>query len=96
MESGQKLLRLMCKPRRNVNSRSVKDFALLHLPKFLNGFCRLEMFARIFALGFWRGETAYLRNNYNRLDFLVVISSCALKVVAWDNIYQPIYPGDLA
>lgn len=51
------------------------------------------MVARIFALGFWRGETSYLRDNYNRLDFLVVLSSWALKIVAWNNIYQPIYPG---
>jgi hypothetical protein len=51
------------------------------------------MFARIFALGFWRGPTAYLRDNYNRLDFLVVMASWALKFVAWDGMYQPIYPG---
>ena len=54
---------------------------------------RVEMLARIFALGFWRGDTAYLRDNYNRLDFLVVLSSWALKIVAWTHIYQPIYPG---
>jgi len=56
---------------------------------------RLEMFARIFALGFWRGPSAYLRDNYRKLDFLVVISSWALKIVAWEGIYQPIYPGAL-
>ena len=53
------------------------------------------MAARIFALGFWRGETAYLRNNYNILDFLVVLSSWALKIAAWNHIYQPIYPGKM-
>ena len=51
------------------------------------------MFARIFALGLCRGPSAYLRDNYNRLDFLVIVASWALKIVAWDGIYQPIYPG---
>ncbi len=54
---------------------------------------RLEMFARIFALGFWRGPSAYLRDNYNKLDFAVVVASWALKIVGWEGIYQPIYPG---
>lgn len=51
------------------------------------------MVARIFALGFWRGPSAYLRDNYNRLDFMVVMASWALKLVAWEGMYQPIYPG---
>ena len=50
--------------------------------------------ARIFALGFWRGRNAYLRSTYNQLDFLVVVSSWALKAVSWSHYKEPIYPGE--
>lgn len=56
-------------------------------------FCSLEMLARIFALGLFQGQHAYLRNTYNKLDCLIVLASWALKIVKWTGIHQPIYPG---
>ena len=52
------------------------------------------MAARIFALGFMRGPHSYLRSSpYNQLDFAIVLSSWALKVVHWVGRFQPIFPG---
>ena len=56
---------------------------------------RLEMAARIFALGFVRGPHSYLRSSpYNQLDFAIVVSSWALKIVHWVGRFQPIFPGE--
>ena len=54
------------------------------------------MGARSFALGFCRGPHSYLRSSpYNQLDFAIILSSWALKLVHWAGYFQPIYPGVL-
>jgi hypothetical protein len=34
----------------------------------------LEAMLKIFALGFICGENTYLKNNWNRLDFIIVVA----------------------
>jgi hypothetical protein len=36
---------------------------------------RMECLVRIVILGFVKGPTSYLQNNYNKLDFIIVIDS---------------------
>ena len=37
-------------------------------------FCA-ELVLRVIAMGFWSGEEAYLKNPWNVLDFVIVVSS---------------------
>ena len=55
---------------------------------------RIEMFLRIFCLGFIDGPNTYLNSSkYNLLDFFIVLSSWALKALYWQGVFQPIFPG---
>ncbi len=45
----------------------------------------IEAFLRVFALGFASGPHAYLRDNYNRLDFVVVLASWTVVTVRARN-----------
>jgi hypothetical protein len=49
---------------------------LVYIDYFMTGFFICEMFTKIFALGFlFNGADSYIRNAWNILDFLIVISA---------------------
>lgn len=56
----------------------------------------MEMGLRIFCLGLINGPNTYLSaSKYNLLDFIIVLSSWAFKVLYWVGIFQPLFPGTL-
>lgn len=58
------------------NPESRKILILGYIDLVMTGIFFLEMVIKIIALGFaMNGENSYLKNGWNRLDFLIVMAS---------------------
>jgi len=62
---------------------------------FLLVFYSFEMVIKIIALGFVLNKNSYLRNNWNILDFLVVVSSWLPVVIHALGISNPLIDLDV-
>ena len=55
----------------------------------------IECFVRIFILGFFKGPDSYLKNFYNMLDFIIMLSSWIFLILEGFGLEEPFRLGSL-
>ena len=77
------------------SAENLDNSFFLYLDVGFNLFFSLEAALRIIALGFYKGPDSYLRNTYNRLDFIVLVTNWVFCVIELGGVREPVRLGSL-